>query len=317
MSRPVGFGTLPRTAAPSEASAARPGPVGQPAAPAAGSGPVREFHYRSPAPALGHFPGHHRSARGESGFELRGHAPLLDAPDPRRLDLHASLRDPFGSWIVRVYSQRRAIPVVLVADLSASMGFEGRQHKLEVLADFSESLAWSAWRTGDAFGFIGCDEQVRADWLLPPARGRGVGTPIAQRLRGRPELQGSARGLLDAHRYLRRQRSLVFLVSDFHLPPAQLESLFASLARHQLTPIVLRDPTEHDLGPGHGLVHAIDPETGERRLVLWRPSLRKAWARARQQQRQQLEALCHRHRLRPLWIEGGFDADALTRHFVG
>ena len=47
------------------------------------------------------FPAHHRSTRGDSGFEFRGHAPLLDAPDPRRLDLHASLRDPFGDWIVR------------------------------------------------------------------------------------------------------------------------------------------------------------------------------------------------------------------------
>ena len=55
-----------------------------------------EFHYRIDAPARGHFPGHHRSRRGESGFEFRSHALLVDAPDPRRLDLHASLRDPFG-----------------------------------------------------------------------------------------------------------------------------------------------------------------------------------------------------------------------------
>ena len=91
---------------------------------------VRELHYQVSAPVLGHFPGHHRSTRGGSGFEFRGHAALLDAPDPRRLDFHASLRDPFGNWVVQVYSQSKSIPVVMVADVSASMGFAGTCRKL-------------------------------------------------------------------------------------------------------------------------------------------------------------------------------------------
>ena len=36
-------------------------------------------------------------------------ASMLDAPDPRRLDLHASLRDPFGDWRVRIHSQRTTL----------------------------------------------------------------------------------------------------------------------------------------------------------------------------------------------------------------
>lgn len=114
---------------------------------------IRELHYRLGGTATGVLPGHHRSRSGDTGFEFRGHAALQDAPDVRRLDLHASLRDPFGGWRVRLHSQRKAIPVTLVADLSASMAFEGAQRKLDVLADFAESLAWSAWRTGDSFGF--------------------------------------------------------------------------------------------------------------------------------------------------------------------
>ena len=141
---------------------------------------VQEFHYRVAASAHGHFPGHHRSRSGESGFEFRGHADLRDAADPGRLDLHASLRDPFGNWIVRVYSQRKSVPVVMVADLSASMAFRGRSRKLDVVADFAESLAWSAWRTGDSFGFVGCDAEVRADLHLPQGRARGAGSALAQ-----------------------------------------------------------------------------------------------------------------------------------------
>ena len=45
---------------------------------------------------------------------------------------------------VRVASERKAVPVYAVADLSASMAYEGRFRKLDVLADFVEALAWSA-----------------------------------------------------------------------------------------------------------------------------------------------------------------------------
>ena len=276
---------------------------------------VQELHYRIGAPARGHFPGAHRSARGEGGFEFRGHAPLLDAPDARRLDLHASLRDPFGNWIVRVYSQRKAIPVVLVADLSASMGFAASRRKLDVLADFVDSLAWSAWRSGDSFGFIGCDGAVREDLLQPPTRARGVGTTLAARLRAlRPEGR-SASGLAEAVRHLGRQRSLVFLVSDFHLPLPQVEAVLASMAHEELVPVVLWDPLEFALSAPSGLVRVFDPEAGAPRLLWWRPALRERWLAAQRARRAALLQLFDRHRLRPLFIEGAFDADAVTRHF--
>jgi hypothetical protein len=276
---------------------------------------IRELHYRIGAPALGHFPGHHRSTRGDSGFELRGHAPLHEAPDPRRIDLHASLRDPFGNWIVRVYSQRKAIPVAVVADLSASMGFASSRRKLDVLAAFVESLSWSAHRTGDSFGFIGCDTQVRSDLLTPQSRSRGAGTALAKTLRALHPQGRSAQGLLAAHRHLARQRSLVFLVSDFHLPLKDVEAVIASMAHHDLVPVVLWDPIEFTLSAQRALAHVIDPETGRRQLVWWRPALRDKWLAAHTARRDELLALFRRHRLKPLFIEGEFDADAVTRHF--
>ncbi len=276
---------------------------------------VQEFHYRVAASAHGHFPGHHRSRTGESGFEFRGHADLMDAPDPRRLDLHASLRDPFGHWIVRVYSQRKAVPVVMVADLSASMAFTGRHRKLDVVADFAESLAWSAWRTGDSFGFIGCDEAVRPELLTPQARSRGAGSQLAQSLRAMQPSGRSARGLLDAPAHLPRQRALVFLVSDFHLPAADVTALLRGFAHHELVPVVVWDPLEFTLSAARGLAPAVDLETGRRRLVWWRPALREKWLAKQQAHRAALLQQFSAMRLKPLLIDGGFEADAVTRHF--
>jgi len=279
---------------------------------------MKEFIYRVERPAVGHFPGHHRSRRGDSGQEFRAHVPLHDAPDARRLDLHASLRNPLGEqWLVRVASERKAVPVYAVADLSASMSYEGRFRKLDVLADFVEALAWSAWRTGDAFGFVGCDEVVRRDLLLPLVRAQGAGGGLARRLRALEPRGCDALGLKDAHRLLRRERSLVFLLSDFHLPSEDIERVLGSLARHEVVPVVLWDRAEFDppvAGTGW-LAPVIDAETGRRRLLWLRASVRERWRRGLEARRDALEALFRRQRLRPLFLMDGFDADAVTTHF--
>jgi hypothetical protein len=277
---------------------------------------IRELHYRIAGAATGLFPGAHRSRTGDAGFEFRGHAALQDAPDARRLDLHASLRDPFGNWIVRLHSERKSIPVMVVADLSASMGFEGEQRKLDVLADFTESLAWSAWRTGDSFGFVGCDERVRGDFIQPQTRTRGAGIALAERLRALEPDGRSAAALREAHRHLPRQRGLVFLVSDFHLDFDELETVLDSLAPHDIVPVVLWQRSEFGLSAPRGLAQVREPESGAVRWLWWRPALAERWQAAHAARRAALLARLRARRLAPLFIEGAFDADAVTRHFL-
>jgi len=276
---------------------------------------MRELHYRLGARARGLHPGSHRSGGGGPGFEFRTHLPLADAPDARRLDLLASLRDPFGGWFVRRFDERKAITVAAVADLSASMGFEAGERRLDVLADFVACLGVSAWRAGDRFAFVGADERVRPDWLLPPTRQRAAALELAERLRRAAPAGRSAAGLADAARYLPAQRSLVFLLSDFHLPLAFVADVLDSLAAHDVVPVVLWDPVEFALSAAHGLAHVVDPETGRRRLVWWRPALRRAWRASQQARRDELVGLFQSRLVRPLFVEGRFDADAVTRHF--
>lgn len=277
---------------------------------------IRELHYRIAGAATGLFPGAHRSRTGDAGFEFRGHAALQDAPDARRLDLHASLRDPFGNWMVRLHSERKSIPVTVVADLSASMGFEGAQRKLDVLADFTESLAWSAWRTGDSFGFVGCDERVRRDFTQPQTRTRGAGIALAERLRALQPEGRSAAALREAHSHLPRQRGLVFLASDFHLDLDELETVLDSLSPHHIVPVVLWQRAEFTLSVTRGLAQVCEPESGAVRWLWWRPALAERWQAAHDARREALLARLRARRLAPLFIDGAFDADAVTRHFL-
>jgi uncharacterized protein (DUF58 family) len=278
---------------------------------------IQELHYRFNWRAGGHRPGAHQGANAGPGHEFIAHAPLVSARDPRRLDVRASLADPFGEWRVRVFRQRSAVPVWLVADVSGSMGFAGHRRKLDVLADFAASLGYSAWRTGDAFGFLGCEGAVRPDLCLPATRLRGAGTELAERLRSlRPEGR-SAEGLLEAPRHLARDRALVFLVSDFHFPLAFARRVLEGFSRHDLVPVVLWDPEEYRHLPRFGLVTLADPETGRTRTLLLRRSLRERIARSFAERRASLEKLFRAAGRAPLFMEHGFHPDRVTGYFFG
>jgi len=84
-----------------------------------------------------------------------------------------------------------------------------------------------------------------------------------------------------------------------------------------VVPVVLWDRAEFDppaAGTGR-LAPVIDAESGRRRLLWLRASVRERWRRGLEARRDALEALFRRQRLRPLFLMDGFDADAVTAHF--
>ncbi len=276
-----------------------------------------EAHYRVPWRAGGHFPGHHASVQKGAGLAFRNHVALIDAPDPRRFDVRASLRDPFGQIQVRVYRQTSAIPVWVVADLSASMTFRGARRRRDVLADFVACLGYSAYRTGDRFGFVGSSDERTPPLLLPATMHRAASAALADRLRELPLTGRDSRGLLAAAESVGARRALVFLVSDFHFPLPLLEEVLASFAYHHVVPVILWDRYEYEDLPRFGLARVLDRELQRSRLLLMRPSLRKRIEERFAERRDTLHETFMRHGCRPLLLEDGFDADEVTRYFLG
>lgn len=276
---------------------------------------VEEFHYRLDWRASGALPGHHRSAQIGDGVDFHSHASLFDRPDPRRLDLRASLRDPMERLLIRVFRQRAAVPVYALADLSASMGFTGRSRKLDLMAEFIASLGYSAYRSGDPFGFVGCDSDIRGDFYQPLSRAKATGADIAQRLiTMEPTGVGSA-GLLDAAHLTGARRALVFLVSDFHFPFDLLEQVLQALGRHHVVPVVLVDSMEFDDLPAFGIARVMDLETGRLRALLLRPSLRRRLRSAFEKRFDSLNQKFAAHGTEALWIRDEFHPDEVTHYF--
>jgi len=283
---------------------------------------IDEFHYQLPRRFGGWRPGAQRGLSQGSGQEFAAHRRLFDHPDPRRLDLRASVRDARGDWLVRVHRLRVAIPVHLVVDVSASMHFGEGRRKLDVVADLAEALGYSAFRTGDAVGLLAFDQRERQDLFVPARHNRGNGALMARLLRdcrAAPAAvsPGSAlAGLRRATENLVGRGGLVFLASDFHWPIDALGELLAQLAPACVVPMVVWDPAETEPPSARALLALSDAETGVRRSLWMRESLRTRWRAAVAARRAELKALFDAHGMPPFHLHGRFDAEALTRYFM-
>lgn len=278
------------------------------------SGPLRDLPYRVAWRARGVHAGAHRGTSSGAGGLFRDLATLLEAPDPRRLDLRASLRDPFEQLYVRRFERSTAITIYALVDVSASMAFAGNMRKLEVAAAICAALSFSARRIGDRFGVIGCDREIVPELHLPAARAR-AGAVVAALRTFRPTRRGAG-GLVDAAAQIAGRRKLVLLISDFQIAADELAAVFEALAAHDTVPIQLIDSAEAASLPRFGLLPLADLETGQRRLVVLRPSLHAAWQRERAEHEALLAALAARYARPPFRIVDRLDWDRLAAHLM-
>jgi uncharacterized protein (DUF58 family) len=276
----------------------------------------QEFHYRVPWASTGAQPGAHRSVYAGEGQTFWRLAPFSFHPDPRRLDLRATIRDPAEDFWVRLYRQRGRITVHAVVDLSASMGYPGTRTKLAVVADFVAALALSSYRNGDAAGFVGLSAGTKAEFLQPPTRQPGQAFELAKRLRVYRPRGTNANGLQHAGRYLPQRRGLVFLLSDFHFSQDLLRRILFALALHDVVPVVIWDPEEME-PTASGLALLQDLEQGTERFLWLRPGLRCRWRQGFEERRAGLTRVFRTWGREPLFLYGDFDADRVTRYFHG
>lgn len=279
---------------------------------------AQEFHYRLRWRASAPQSGAHAARTPGSGTEFSGHVPFIDHPDPRRLDIRASLRTFPRQFMARTYHQRSAVTVYALLDLSASMRFAGDTEKKHLLAEIAAAIAWSATRIGDAFGLIACDDGIREDLLISPSWRRGMAGEIHGLVRSAQIGDGKRSGALPyAVEAMRRGRSLVFLVSDFHLEVDLLDRTLASLAPHDVQPVVLWDRAEYADLPAWGWARVRDMESGRERSLFLRKALVQRIGARYDEHRRALAASCRSFGLRPpFYVEGRFDAGRLTRHLL-
>jgi uncharacterized protein (DUF58 family) len=197
--------------------------------------------------------------RGMAFSEVRLYQP---GDEIRTIDWNVSARmqEPY----VKVFTEERELTVMLLVDLSKSQDFGTvDKTKGEVAAEVAALLAFSAISNNDRVGAILFTDRIER--FVPPKKGRKhVLALISEILTAKPLGRGT--DLSAALTFLgrvNRRRTVSFVLSDFLVPggPLHEQALRVAGRRHDVVPIVIGDPLEHEL-QNLGLVLAQDPETG-------------------------------------------------------
>ncbi len=276
---------------------------------------IKEFSYHIAWRSRSRRPGRHKSNQRGMGMEFRGHTTLLSYPDPRRIDIRQTIRDPLEQIHVRIFNQKSITPVFVICDMSGSMQYESNQKKIEVAADIAQSVAQSATRNRDLVGFIGFDDIVREDWLCTLSARPHSTVEMAENLRTYAAPEVGSRGIVETVRLLPRERSLIFMVSDFHMPISDLEESLVLMQRHHIVPVVLWDSSEYKDLPEFGITNVTDPESGVKRTLFLRKAYRERILQSFADRRKTIENLFSRYDMQPFFVENSFDADLLSDYF--
>ncbi|MFI3199035.1 MAG: MxaS protein [Methylococcaceae bacterium] len=266
--------------------------------------------YRLPWQASAVYPGAHPGQMVGAGHLFKRHEPLIASPDPRRLDLRASVLDPFGGYRVRVYQQQSSVNVYVLADMSASMGYGDKQ---QTLIQFLMTAANSVLSYGDKFGFIGCADGIDKRWLLSACQQSGRVDELVKRLKNH-RYAGSSNGLKNAAAMMPGKRSLVFLLSDCHFPLTQLRDLLGSLQGHDVIPLILWNQYEYASLPDWGMISFKDMENKATRTLFMRPALRQKIMAAYQQRQHDLKHIFRTFGNEPLFITEAYNTQTVNRY---
>jgi uncharacterized protein (DUF58 family) len=229
---------------------------------------ARSLQVRSRREVAGTLAGGYRSAFRGGGLEFEESRAYAPGDDIRAIDWNAFART--GALYVKHYREERDQTLLLVVDVSASMGFgTAGPSKAALAARSAALLAAAAGAAGDWVGLWTFDQGLVSE--LPPGRGEAHGLRVLRALvaAGRAGAGTTALGpVLTALRERVHRRAIVFLLSDLR-DEALLASdatgrhtraaLAAVARRHDVVAGWIRDPREAAL-PAAGTLRLADPE---------------------------------------------------------
>ena len=204
--------------------------------------------------------GEYNSAFRGRGMEFEEVREYQPGDEVRTIDWNVTART--GQPFVKTYREERELTVVTLVDVSPSERFgSGSQQKVELAAEFSAVVSFSAIRNGDKVGTVFFTDKVEK--YIPPKKGKKhVLRVIRELLTFQPRSKGT--DVEEALRFLakvQKRKATVFLISDFLATDFE-KALAAVGTKHDVIAVRTSDPREAQF-PDVGLITLQDAETGE------------------------------------------------------
>ncbi len=261
------------------------------------------------------FAGDYVSAFKGRGMEFEEVRPYQPGDEVKFIDWNVTARsaEPY----VKVYREERELSMMILLDLSPSgLYSSSAKSKNQQAAELCAMLAYTALSGNDRVGLCIFTDKVEKT-ILPGRGNRHVMQLIREVLTFEPE--GGGTDIAEALDYvcrIRKKRSVLFLVSDFHDQGFD-QALAGAAEIHDLVCLQLTDPREEE-APRKGLYRFQDPENGKTRLYDGRSrSARNEWEALRRRKQDELKTLVRQKGADLLTLRSGEDwIMRLTRFFL-
>ncbi|MBX3396648.1 MAG: DUF58 domain-containing protein [Phycisphaerae bacterium] len=225
---------------------------------------IRRIHIRTSHMASDVFAGQYHSAFKGQGIEFEEVREYQPGDDIRSIDWNVTARH--GRPFIKRFREERELTVMLLVDSSGSQAFgTAGQLKRELVTEVGATLAFSAITNNDKVGLIAFSNEIELH--VKPAKGtRHVLRVIRDLLSFQPRHRGTdITAALEHLNHVMRRKAVVFIISDFQ-DSGYEKALRVVRRRHDVIPIVVRDPREVEL-PNVRFVELEDGESGRRVLV--------------------------------------------------
>ena len=236
--------------------------------------------------------GDYRTLFRGAGLMLADLREYVPADDVRHMDWNVTAR--MQTPYVREHEQDRDLTAWFLVDLSASMGFGSQSvSKRVVMAQYVALIGHLLQRRANRIGAVLDRAHPEKNLEVIPSRaGKRHLLHLLHRLLNGPldpssEPLGLKRLLTGAQRII-KQRSTVFVLSDFLTEPDWDKALLALASRHDVVAIRVIDPIEREL-PNMGMMTLRDAETNQQVFVdTSDPGFRRRFAQHAQSHEDQL-----------------------------
>ncbi len=235
------------------------------------------------------FSGEYHSVFKGRGIEFAEVREYVPGDDIRQVDWNVTAR--MGYPYVKLFEEERELTLMLLCDFSSSGYFGSRRDlKIEIAIEVAALLAFSAIKNNDKVGLLLFTDSIEK--YVPPKKGKTHVLRILRELISfQPERAGTdIKEALSYFSRIGRRRAIAFLISDFWDDGFE-DTLKLVSKKHDLIPIILRDPREEDI-PAVGLLKLQDAETGEEFWVdTYDRTVRENYRRLVKERRLRLERL--------------------------
>lgn len=206
---------------------------------------VKQLDIKTRKLVQGSFSGSYTSSLKGSGINFSGFREYVYGDDTRNISWPLTART--GKTYLKEFEEDRELQIILLVDISASMNFGSQNTKKEICAYLSALLAFTAVKNKDKVGLLLFSDEVEY-FIKAKKNKKNVHNILSKilshkNIKTKTSLKSSAQFLQN----VLKQKSHIFILSDFNFNLQETNSLQALSSKHEVFALHIRDKWEKTL----------------------------------------------------------------------